>query len=42
MYEFEKAKIKQSIGVDVYDMLKDLKCVLAGGAITSIFTGKEV
>lgn len=42
MYDFEKAKIKQAIGVDVYDMLKDLKCVLAGGAITSIFTGKEI
>lgn len=42
MHDFEKAKIKQAIGVDVYDMLKDLKCVLAGGAITSIFTGKEV
>lgn len=42
MYEFEKAKIKQLLGTDVYDMLKETKCVLAGGAITSLFTSKEV
>lgn len=41
-FEIEKAKIKQAIGVDVYDMLKDNKCVLAGGAITSLFTNKEI
>ena len=32
MYTFEKAKIKQMLGNDVYDMLKETKCVLAGGA----------
>ena len=42
MFEIEKAKIKQMLGNDVYDMLKETKCVLAGGAITSIFTSKEV
>ena len=42
MYEVEKAKIKQAIGGDVYDMLKETKCILAGGAITSLFTNKEI
>lgn len=42
MYTFEKAKIKQMLGNDVYDMLKETKCVLAGGAITSLFTNKEI
>lgn len=41
-FEIEKAKIKQAIGTDVYDMLKENKCVLAGGAITSLFTNKEI
>lgn len=42
MYTFEKAKIKQMLGTDVYDMLKETKCVLAGGAITSLFTNREI
>lgn len=42
MYTFEKAKIKQMLGNDVYDMLKKTKCVLAGGAITSLFTNREI
>ena len=42
MYTFEKAKIKQMLGNDVYDMLKETKCVLAGGAITSLFTNREI
>lgn len=42
MFEVEKAKIKQMLGNDVYDMLKETKCVLAGGAITSLFTNKEI
>lgn len=42
MYEVEKRKIKEMLGTDVYDMLKKTKCVLAGGAITSLFTSKEI
>ena len=42
MYEVEKAKIKQAIGGDVYDMLKANKCILAGGAITSLMCNREV
>ena len=42
MFEIEKLKIKQLLGTDVYDMLKETKCVLAGGAITSLFTNKEI
>lgn len=41
-FEIEKNLIKKTIGADVYDMLKDMKVVLAGGAITSIFSGSEV
>lgn len=41
-FEIEKNLIKKAIGADVYDLLKDTKCILAGGAITSIFSGAEV
>lgn len=41
MFDFERKKIKDTLG-DVYDMLKENKCVLAGGAITSLFTNKEI
>ncbi len=41
-YELEKKKIKEALGNDLYDFLKNTGCVLAGGAITSLFTGKEV
>lgn len=42
MYEIEKLKIKQMLGSEVYDTLKETKCVLAGGAITSLFTNREI
>ena len=42
MYEIEKAKIKQLLGKDIYNMFKEAKCILAGGAITSLFTNKEI
>lgn len=41
-FEIEKNLIKKTIGEDVYGLLKDTKCILAGGAITSIFSGTEV
>lgn len=40
-FENERKKIKTSLG-DIYEMLKDTGCVLAGGALTSIFTNKPV
>lgn len=42
MYEYEKSKIKKVLGGDTYDMLKEMKCVLAGGAITALFTKKDI
>lgn len=42
MFEKEKAKIKKILGNDVYDLLKGCEVVVAGGAITSIFTGKDI
>ena len=41
-FEIEKNLIKKTIGEDVYSLLKDMKCILAGGAITSIFSEAEV
>lgn len=41
-FEIEKRLIKKTIGANVYDMLKDMRVVLAGGAITSIFSGAEI
>ena len=42
MFEVEKQKIKQMVCSDLYDLFKDTKCILAGGAITSLFTSKDV
>lgn len=41
-FEIEKNLIKKTIGEEVYGMLKDMKVVLAGGAVTSIFSGAEI
>lgn len=41
MYEFEKKKIEDALG-DAYGLFVDSGCILAGGAITSLFSGKEV
>lgn len=41
-YHWEKKQIKQALGQDLYSLMKDLKMILAGGALTSLFTGKEV
>lgn len=42
MYEREKYRLKTLIGETAYNKLCQYKCFLAGGAITSIFTGKEI
>lgn len=41
MYEVEKKKIKDALG-DAYGILQENKMVLAGGAITSLFTNREI
>ena len=41
MYEFQKKKLKRLLG-NKYDTLKKAKCILAGGAVRSIFCNKEV
>lgn len=41
MYEYEKALLKKNLE-PIYDELCELGCYLAGGAITSIFTHKDI
>ena len=36
MHEFQKKKLRQLLGKH-YDTLKKAKCILAGGAVRSIF-----
>ena len=40
-YKKEKAKLKRLIP-KTYELLKNYNCYIAGGAITSLFTGKEI
>ena len=40
-YEKEKAKLKRLIP-NTYKILKNYNCYIAGGAITSLFTGKDI
>lgn len=42
MYEYEINKIKSVLDPDVVTSLAECGAILAGGAITSIFTGKEI
>lgn len=41
MYDWQKRKLKRELG-DLYDTFLDYECYLAGGAITSIFTNKDI
>lgn len=41
-YEFEKKKLMNLIDEDLYKILKNEKCIIAGGAITSLFTRNEI
>lgn len=34
--------IKDKLDDGVYDLLKDTGCILAGGALTSLYSGAEV
>jgi hypothetical protein len=40
-YEREKEQLKRLLGSS-YDTLRDYECILAGGAITSLFTRKDI
>ena len=42
MYEFEKNKLKAYIGKKQYELFKSYRCILAGGAITSLFTNRPI
>jgi hypothetical protein len=42
MYDFQKKELKNIFDTGVYNLCKECNVVLAGGAITSIFTGKEI
>lgn len=42
MYEFEKNKLKAYIGNDLYNLLHQYKCFVAGGTITSLFCNREI
>ena len=41
MYDWQKRKLKRELGY-FYDIFLNYECYLAGGAITSIFTNKEI
>lgn len=42
MYEHELAQLKKLMDPDLWNLLADNGCIIAGGAITSVFTNKEV
>lgn len=38
----EKSRLKKLIDSNLYNLFKEFKCFLAGGAITSLFTGADI
>lgn len=42
MYDKERKKLEALVGKELWNLLKENNCFIAGGAITSIFTNKEV
>lgn len=42
MYEKELAKLKGFMNAELWGLLQDQGCIIAGGAVTSMFTNKEV
>lgn len=42
MYEKELKKLKSFMNADLWGLLQDQGCIIAGGAVTSMFTNKEV
>lgn len=41
MYDWQKRKLKRELG-DLYDIFSGYECYLSGGAITYIFTNKDI
>lgn len=41
-YEFEKRKLYNYLGEELVDLLRSNRCILAGGAITSIFNNRDI
>lgn len=41
-YEFEKKKLKNYVGNELYNVLKAYDCYIAGGSILSIFSNTEI
>ncbi len=41
-YKNEVKKIKSRMSPDLWDMLADQGCIIAGGAVTSVFTNKDI
>lgn len=42
MYQFEKNKLYDHIGAGLVNRLKEYKCFIAGGTITSLFTNNKI
>lgn len=42
MYDSEKRKLLENIPEDIYEILKEQQCFVAGGAITSLFTNRKI
>lgn len=42
MYEFQKKELKNIFDTGTYNLCKEYNVILAGGAVTSIFTGREI
>lgn len=42
MFEFEKKKLKNYLDKRIYNLLKSYDAIIAGGAVTSLFTRKEI
>ena len=40
--KFEKKRLKQFLGSDMYDLLHDCQAIIAGGFITSLFTNSPI
>lgn len=41
-FEYERNRIKDYLGQELYDELKECKAIVAGGMITSIFTRRDI
>lgn len=42
MYKFEEKKLLSMINEDILNIIKEEKCIIAGGCITSLFTRRDI